>query len=173
MNDNFLSLLKEFKDCNNKSLYEISCDKKTLVVFLRHSGCIFCRETLSDLSSMLKNGELDEYNLVLVHMSCETDARRLFEKYGLASVSQISDSDQILYKMFGLKRGNMVQLFGPKNWIRGISAMFSGNFQGKVEGDGFQMPGIFVLDKGEIIRSFIHKSAADKPDYNELISCEI
>ena len=173
MNNDFNNKLKEYSDQNGKSLYEISCDKKTLVVFLRHSGCIFCRETLDEISQMSMRGELHGFNLVLVHMSYDPDAKRLFEKYGLGYVSRISDRDQMLYKSFGLKRGNMVQLFGPKNWIRAMSAMFSGNFQGKVEGDGFQMPGIFVLDKGEIIKSFVHKSASDKPDYDKLISCDI
>ena len=36
-------------------------------------------------------------------------------------------------------------------------------------GDGFQMPGIFILDKGNIVDRFIHLSAADRPNYDEMI----
>lgn len=35
-------------------------------------------------------------------------------------------------------------------------------------GDGFQMPGVFVLYKGEIRRSFIHRYPYDRPDYKEV-----
>jgi len=173
LSNDFNTQIKEYRDQNGKSLYEISCDKKTAVVFLRHSGCVFCRETLDEISKISQHGQLEDYNLVLVHMSHDMDARKLFGKYDLGSVSRISDRDQLLYRAFGLKRGNFIQLFGPKNWVRGISAMFSGNFQGKVDGDGFQMPGIFIIYRGEVIKSFIHKSASDRPDYNELMSCEI
>lgn len=166
-------LLKNCRDQNNRTLSDISYERKTLVVFLRHSGCMFCRETLSDISKLLKEGQLQDINLVLVHMSNDLDAKKLFTKYNLGSVSRISDQDQELYSAFGLKRGNVVQLFGPKNWIRVISAIFTGNFQAKVDGDGFQMPGIFIVYRGEIIKSFIHQSASDRPDYKEFASCEI
>ena len=32
------------------TLEQLSADSPTLVVFLRHAGCMFCREALSDLS---------------------------------------------------------------------------------------------------------------------------
>ena len=166
-------LLKYYRDQSNKNLWEISFDSKTLVVFLRHTGCVFCREALSDISKLLKNGQLKDFNIVLVHMSHDPDARSLFTKYDLGSVSRIADRDQKLYRAFGLKRGNIIQLFGPKNWVRGLSAIFTGYFQAKVDGDGYQMPGIFIIYRGEIIRSFIHKSASDRPDYKEFASCKI
>ncbi len=62
-------------------------------------------------------------------MSHDLDARRFFVRYGLGSISRIADRDQSLYRAFGLKRGNIIQLFGPGNWVRGLSAIFSGNIQ--------------------------------------------
>ncbi len=57
--------------------------------------------------------------------------------------------------------------------MRGIGAMLGGNFIGKLQGDGFQMPGVFLIKDGEVIKSFIHKTAADRPDYLVLAACNI
>jgi hypothetical protein len=35
-------------------------------------------------------------------------------------------------------------------------------------GDGFQMPGVFLIQGDEILNSFVHESAADRPNYIEL-----
>jgi hypothetical protein len=39
-------------------------------------------------------------------------------------------------------------------------------------GDGFQMPGIFLLFHGEVLRSYRHQTAADRPDYVDLAEAE-
>jgi hypothetical protein len=38
-------------------------------------------------------------------------------------------------------------------------------------GDGFQMPGVFVITDGAIRESFIHKIVSDQPDYEDLLQC--
>lgn len=58
------------------------------------------------------------------------------------------------------------------NWIRGFQATVvegHGTAHHNEElGDGFQMPGVFVLHKGEIRSSFIHRYPYDRPDYEEI-----
>jgi len=41
---------------------------------------------------------------------------------------------------------------------------------GKVEEDGHQMPGVFVLKDRQIVNVFRYKTIADDPDYLKLIS---
>jgi hypothetical protein len=38
-------------------------------------------------------------------------------------------------------------------------------------GDGFQMPGVFVIREGEVREHFIHRLASDRPDYAKLVEC--
>jgi hypothetical protein len=33
------------------------------------------------------------------------------------------------------------------------------------------MPGVFVIQNGEIRESFIHQLSSDRPDYEELLKC--
>jgi hypothetical protein len=100
-------------------------------------------------------------------------ADRYFEKYNLSGVVHISDIDQHYYKEFGLSKGTFSQLYGLQTWFRGFSA---DNRQHKLElakalGDSTQMPGIFMIEKGEIKDSYVHKRASDKPDYVKLTEC--
>jgi hypothetical protein len=48
--------------------------------------------------------------------------------------------------------------------------VLAGHRIGRVVGDGMQMPGVFLVYRGQIIRSFRHKTIADRPDYVALAS---
>jgi hypothetical protein len=70
-------------------------------------------------------------------------------------------------------RGHFRQLFGWRVWLRGFqSAILAGNGFGKLVGDGFQMPGAFLLQDGKIVAEHRHKNAADEPNYWQL-SCKV
>ncbi|MCS7025940.1 MAG: AhpC/TSA family protein [Bryobacteraceae bacterium] len=148
------------------SLLEMSRRWPTLVVFLRHFGCTFCREALADLANARAKIEESGVRLVLVHMGTEEQAEQFFRRYQLEDVARISDTNQALYRAFGLTRGSLSKLFGPKVWWRGFQAgVLEKHGVGTLVGDGFQMPGVFLLYHGEVIRSYRHQSAADRPDY--------
>ena len=153
------------------NLHELSQISPILVVFLRHAGCTFCREALTDLAAKRKAIEEAGARLVLVHMGSEDHADKFFARYGLEDVARISDPERGLYKAFGLPRGTLFDLFGPKVWWRGFQAGILGRHGvGRLVGDGFQMPGIFLMFHGEILRSYRHQSAADRPDYLALVT---
>jgi hypothetical protein len=88
-----------------------------------------------------------------------------FAKYGLESAPRIHDPQQKLYAAFDLKRASLGQVFGLKVWQRGFEAFANGHGVGALAGDGLQMPGVFLLHQGRIVREFRHESAADRPDY--------
>jgi hypothetical protein len=78
-----------------------------------------------------------------------------------------------LYESWGLQKGSISQLFGMKVWWRGITVgALGGHGIGWLKGNGFQMPGIFLIEKRNIIDQFIHKSAADRPNYWEMSCCD-
>ncbi len=164
--------LQQMSTHKGVGVYELSFSQDVLLVFLRHFGCTFCREALEELAR-LKN-ELADKNiaLVLVHMSTEEIAVNYFQKYDLLDIDRISDPECHLYKEFGLLKGTFNQLFGFRSWVRGIEAgVIKGYGFGLQLGDGFQMPGVFLLRKGKIASEFRHKYASDKPDYMKLVQC--
>ncbi len=155
-----------------ESVQEMSFLQPTMLVFLRHFGCTFCREALSDISKRRKDIESMGTRIVFVHMSDDEIAERYFNRYDLEGATHISDPVCKYYAAFGLVKGNFNQLFGLHFFIRGFqSGILEGHGAGKLLGDGFQMPGIFVIQDGKIKESFIHKLVSDRPNYVELARC--
>ncbi|MBY0356852.1 MAG: AhpC/TSA family protein [Candidatus Obscuribacterales bacterium] len=164
-------VLKSAQDQYHTSLLELSQNSPVLLVFLRHFGCCFCREALADIHNILPKLDDSGVKVVLVHMAQDEEASTLLAEYGLADLSRISSADQGLYRSFGLDRANFDQILDPEFWTRGIDALFHGHPIGPLLGDGFQMPGIFLLHKGKILKSFRHKQAGERPNYLSLASC--
>jgi peroxiredoxin len=157
---------------SGESLRKTAANAPVLLVFLRHFGCVFCREALADISKRRKEIESTGTRIVFVHMTENEIAERYFTRYDLEKVTHISDPECNFYRAFGLMKGNFNQLFGLHSWIRGFSAsVVAGHGAGPQMGDGFQMPGVFVIQNGEIRESFIHQLSSDRPDYEELLKC--
>lgn len=161
--------LDTFASHTGQTLAELSTGRRVLVVFLRHSGCTFCREALADLAAARSRIEESGASIALVHISTEADMLPFVTKYGVADLPRFSDPERKLYAAFELQRGSFTQLMGFKVWWRGFwSALVQGHGFGGFREDVAQMPGAFLIENGEIIRAYRHASAADRPDYVEL-----
>ncbi len=157
-----------------ENLADLSRKRPLLVVFLRHSGCPFCREALSEIAESRRRIETAGVGIVLVHMFGEEFAAEYFAKYGLADVPRISDPQCELYSEFGLQRGSHRQVAGPAVWWRGLKAtIFKRHGVGRIIGDVLQMPGAFIVQDGQIIRTFDYKTSADRPDYCEFATSDL
>ncbi|NNE27085.1 MAG: redoxin domain-containing protein [Saprospiraceae bacterium] len=164
--------LKEIKVNTGENLYDLSMSKAVLLVFLRHFGCIFCREALNDLSDQKEILDDRNVEMVFVHMSDNDIAESYFDEFNLSGAKHISDPDCHLYAKFGLVKGNFSQLFGFNTWVRGYEVRKKGiRWTMEKIGDSLQMPGIFLFINGQLKNSFVHKRASDVPDYNAIIDC--
>ncbi|MEM8712575.1 MAG: SelL-related redox protein, partial [Planctomycetota bacterium] len=162
--------LSLYKDEEGIDLLEASKGQPQFLVFLRHFGCTFCREALSDLSEIQERLRAAGARLVLVHMASESEARGMFDQHGVSDVTAISDPDRILYRAFALRRGSPAQLMGWSVWKRGWEAgVKQGHGIGWLRGDAAQMPGAFVVCQGRVVAQFIHETAADRPDYAVIV----
>jgi peroxiredoxin len=142
-----------------------------LLVFLRHAGCTFCREAISDIAETRAAIEADGTRIVLVHLGDQSQLQRVVERYGVADIERIADPERALYQAFGLKRGNLLQLLGPKVvWRALLAGWMRGHGVGRPAADSAQMPGVFRIDRGLVVSRFRHASAADRPCYIEM--CE-
>ena len=149
------------------SIDELSRLSPVMVVFLRHLGCPFCREALSDLASARAEIERDGTRLLLVHLASE---REIVERLapGLADVVRLADPHQVIYRAFGLGRGGILNVFGPLVWVRFLQVAFLRRRGFSMQDDIFQMPGVFMVYHGQVIRSFRHQKISDRPDYRAI-----
>jgi len=160
--------LDALRDDRGRTLRIIADERPTLVVLLRHSGCTFCKQTLSDLARWQASFDKAGVGLAVLGMSPTSEGlRSLGQRYGLTSAAWIADPDRLLYRALELRRGTFLQLFGPRVWIGGLLAAMQGHGIGKLEGDGFQMPGAFVIHNARVVRAYRHTTAADRPDLEE------
>jgi len=165
------TILKKMVTTTGEDLDSLSRKSPILVVFLRHFGCVFCKEALNDLADLKDHIKSKGFDIVFIHMSDEEVANKYFDQYKLSNSLHISDKDAQYYAAFGITKGGFSQLYGLNTWIRGFSASKKGhNLEMAANlGDSTQMPGIFVLKDGVLVNSFIHKKASDRPDYSLLL----
>ncbi len=165
--------IAETKTLSGKTLASLSAESSVLVVFLRHSGCPYCRQALSDLAKLRSVLQREHMQLVIVHQDTPENGAAWISKYDLGQCEQISDPDGLLYKQFELGKTTWWNLFGPHTWWSGFKAtMLQMNGVGKVVGDIFQLTGAFVLRDGKVIKSFRQKLSHERPDYSSMV-CEL
>jgi peroxiredoxin len=156
----------------NESVIELSENGPVLLVFLRHFGCIFCREALRDLALKRNEYESKGITIIFVHMADKSTAEMYFRSFNLDGIRHISDPQCSYYSAFELGKATIGQLFGFKNLVRGFEVTVSKGIpvMSSQIGDGNQMPGVFVIHRGKIIREFRHSFAGDKPDYDSIVN---
>ncbi len=178
MNPARADAIRACRSQHGETLVQLSHGVKALAVFLRHSGCPFCRQALADLAAARATLEAstagEPVRLVLVHMMSEAQAAPFIARYGLSDVARISDPERRLYGALDLQRMKILQLFSTKGWWRGFMAGIvhgHGVARPQAGEDWKQMPGVFLLKDGQVVFSYRHQSASDRPDYLALAGC--
>lgn len=103
---------------------------------------------------------------MLVHLSDDESARKLFTKYELDDVPRIADPERRLYAAFDLNRGRLTQVAGPGVWWKGFkTTLLRGHLPGQPKGDVMQLPGTFVYHNGEIVSAHRPTNTAEHPEF--------
>lgn len=166
--------LAAFPSSQGKTLSELSEEHPVLVVFLRHGGCPFCRQVLSQLQALSAQISQRNLQLAIVHMMDQKQADTLLARYELKNVQSFSDPDRKLYELFQVKKGNLSDIMGPSIWWSGFkTTVLSGNLPGIPGKDIQQLGAALILDKGTVVASYFSQNSADLPDWDQLLSCEI
>jgi peroxiredoxin len=167
------SVLESTRTASDHSLAELSNQHPVLIVFLRHSGCPYCRQTLRRLSKLRSTLQSRQIGLVIVHHDTAENGAAWIAKYNLGECEQISDPEGQLYGQFELGKTNWWNLAGPHTWWPGFKAtILQLNGVGKPVGDIKQLTGAFIIHRGKIIKSFRQKMSHQSPDYNAMV-CEL
>jgi len=140
----------------------------TLLVFLRHFGCIFCRETVADLKAI--TAENPDYPQVIFFYQGTPEEGDAFFSHIWPEARAVSDIPKTFYDAFGIQRGGMREMFGPAVWACGVRATAKGHTIGLKTGDPWTMPGVFLIHDGQILWQHDFKHAGDHPDFREIMS---
>ena len=158
---------------SGQSLAALSAERPVLIVFLRHSGCPYCRQTLSQLAKLRQTLEAKQIQLVIVHHDTPENGAAWISKYDLGQCEQISDPAGQLYGQFELGKTTWWNLAGPHTWWPGFKAtILQFNGVGKPVGDVKQLTGAFIIHHGRIVKAFRQKLSHQSPNYNEMV-CQL
>ena len=141
-----------------------------VLVFLRHFGCTFCREQVAALRRDYAKFEEQGVEIVCVAQGDAKTGKAFSLFFGLPFPLLLCGDDLAVFRAYGLGRGTAGQLFGWRSWTHGALATLRGHLLGRLVGDGFQMPGAFVIDvQGTVRFAYRHKDAADNPSAQTLL----
>lgn len=135
----------------------------TLLVFLRHLGCLFSAEMVKDLRQAALRDNM--YPPVLFfHLGTTAQGDQFFAPLW-PEARAIADPERRFYDAFGVKQGSVGQMLGPATIACGIRATVKGNFSRKPIGDPWTMPGLFLLRGTEVVWRHVFANAGDHPDW--------
>ena len=138
------------------------------LVFVRHSGCTFCRTQAAELRDAYPAIQAAGGEAVLVTMDGPATLPALKAQLKLPFPC-LSDPGQVGYRAFQCPRGSLWEVAGPPMWGRAIKSLFAQG-SGWVRGDAMQLPGCFVIDRSGTIRfAYRSKNSADWAPADELI----
>lgn len=121
------------------------------VVFLRHFGCLFCREHAVRLRKAYDEFVNRELALVAVGLGSPEDARG-FAAWLKLPYPVLAAMNTAIYEAWGLGRTTSVDMFKPALVKAGIRALTQRVSQGKSTGDSKQLPGTFLVSSDSIVQ---------------------
>lgn len=164
-------LLAHFPANTGQSLLELSRDTPLLVVFLRHLGCLFCREALDDLARQRPGLEASGIRIALVHQGGDKEAQQLFAGFGMDDLPRISDPARELYGAFGLRPALWRERFGPRTLLHALGTLLLGwHMQWRIHGGTRdQSPGLFLLYDGKVVMNFKQEFSGQRADLGSVV----
>lgn len=169
MRDDLLNEAVEGINLEGSTLREILGGRLTLLVFLRHFGCVFCREVVRDLRKMSESDP--RFANVLFFFNDTVEAGSKFFAEFWPEARAVADRERRFYDAFGLSRGSVISvMLDPRIWARGIEAIRKRNAVGVPRGDTLTLPGFFLVRENVIVASYRSRYSADHPDFRTFFS---
>jgi hypothetical protein len=138
----------------------------TLLVFLRHFGCPFCRETIAGLREATLR-DADYPAVLFFYQGSPTEGKAFMRRYW-PEARAVADPDAHFYERLGIGRGGIMQMFHPgvvPVLLRARARGLLGGLSERGAGDERRMPGLFLVRGPEIVWSHRARHQADHPEF--------
>jgi len=144
-------------------------DHTIVLSFVRHFGCMLCREQVTALHDSLPSIRRNGAELVVVGSGQPEQISDFREQLGL-NIPIYVDPERRAYDAAGLKRGLWLT-FKPRTWGNWLRAYRQGMRQGSLQGDNWQQGGVFVIRPGNVTSyAYVSQEAGDHPPVEEVIA---
>jgi peroxiredoxin len=128
---------------NVRRLGELWRERPVVLVFVRHFGCLFCREQVQQLRPLVGDIRQRGAELAVVGNGSVEDAREFARELAL-DFPLFTDPRRLSYQAAGLRRG-LASTLGPSVFGNAWRALREGHRQRHTQGDPWQQGGAFVI----------------------------
>ena len=142
------------------------CPEGTLLVFLRHFGCVFCREMVADLRQHAAT-EGAVGRILFFYQGTIPEGRTFFAEHW-SSARAIADQPLKFYQGFGIPKASLGEMLTPAVWRRGMRSYARGHRPGRIQGSVRQMPGLMWVRGGRILWRHDFEHSGDNPDVSQI-----
>jgi dehydrogenase/reductase SDR family member 12 len=130
---------------------------------------VFCREQVAQLRDVQDEIRARGAELAIVGNGAPNFARAFREDFALTGPLLV-DPELRAYRAAGLRRGR-VELLSPRLPLNALRALRSGARQGAVQGDPWQLGGVFVIRPGgELAFRHVSREAGDHPPVADVLA---
>jgi hypothetical protein len=143
--------------------------RPVVLVWLRHYGCLFCREQAAEMCAAKAEIVSLGADLVFVGNGTPSQARD-FQQQFAPEDTVLTDPDLRTYGIIGA-RGGVLNTVGPRAWRAGLRALRRGARQTRVKGHPFQQGGVLVIGPGDrVLYTYISKAAGDHAPVTDVLA---
>jgi len=141
-------------------------DNQTLLVLLRHFGCLFCREMVADLRE-ISSKQAPHGSILFIYQGTVAEGREFFAEHW-PSAHAIADGPLRFYQAFGIPKISLGQLLTPAVWRKGMKTLSKGHLPGIPRGHVRQMPGLLLIENEHLVWRHDFEHAGDHPKFQNL-----
>ncbi|MEO0794416.1 MAG: peroxiredoxin-like family protein [Verrucomicrobiota bacterium] len=153
------------------TLADVLGGKLTILIFLRHFGCLACSQHASEWKPRLREFTRLGAQVVFVGNGDPEHLQGFIDKIGLDGDQAVSltDPTKKIYQAFGLKN-SVGSTVGPIAMLNAMKALSQGHLQTSIEGDPLQQGGLAIIEPNQRI-GFLHRerSLGDFWDVSEIL----
>jgi peroxiredoxin len=145
-------------------LSEFWREQTTILLFLRHFGCLFCRGPVAEMERHHEAIRLRGATIVAVGQGTTAEVERFCRGFGATFIC-VGDPERRAYRAFGLPRGGWREsVFDPFRAGPLYRLHLSARGLFLSASDWFQLPGLAIVDRRGRLR-YLHRSrhAGDLP----------
>lgn len=149
-------------DGRSVRLGQLWSDRTAVLLFVRHFGCLFCRQQIAEILPLLSRIRAAQAELFIVGNGSVEDARA-FQHDLSTAVPILTDPTRQAYCALEMHSG-LATVLRPSVLIRSLKALRAGFRQSTVAGDPLQQGGVVIVAPGGTERyRYISRSAGDHP----------
>lgn len=153
-------------------------DRPAVLVFIRHYGCVFCRDQAVKLHRLRDDFESSGVRLVIIGHGTPAMAASFRRSQGV-DIPVLVDPDRRVYEAVGAKLATLPELIGPRQILAGLRAAIGSRLrqgdivvhQGRIIGNAAQLGGVLVVTPDGAVRySHLAEDASDYPPAREVLA---